>query len=162
LTYHRTYPFLGRGGAAASGGATSFDARSYADLIQTQGDHRLLPPDRLAALVAAVEDVIDRAGGGHIEYVFSTDLSIAKPSVAGGEVPAVINDSSAHRGTHRSRSSKRIVYRGHRVAERALVRRDRREHAVVFALQATWAVRVGVDVVQAGSARWELRESAGR
>jgi SAM-dependent methyltransferase len=72
-----------------------FDAGSYAELIQTQGDHRLLPLGQLIALVAAVEDVIDRVGGGHIEYVFSTDLSIAKPLVAGRDVQAVINDCSA-------------------------------------------------------------------
>jgi SAM-dependent methyltransferase len=56
-----------------------YDARSYTDLIQTQGDHRLLPPDRLSALVARVRRAIDDVGGGRIEYHFTADLSIARP-----------------------------------------------------------------------------------
>lgn len=57
-----------------------FDENTYTELIQTQGDHRLLPPNQLAALVAAVSDAINRVGDGCMEYVFSTDLSIAKPA----------------------------------------------------------------------------------
>jgi hypothetical protein len=57
-----------------------YDATSYTRLIQTQGDHRLLPPDRLKALVAAVRAAIDDVGDGRIEYVFSADLSIAQPA----------------------------------------------------------------------------------
>ena len=56
-----------------------YDATSYTELIRTQGDHRLLPPDRLEALVAAVRAAIEDVGGGRIEYVFSADLSIAHP-----------------------------------------------------------------------------------
>jgi SAM-dependent methyltransferase len=58
----------------------AYDAASYAELIQTQGDHRLLGPDRLKALVVAVRAAIDDVGGGRIEYVFSADLSIARPA----------------------------------------------------------------------------------
>ena len=60
----------------------TFDAYRYADLVRTQGDHRLLPAARRARLVGAVGDAI-AAHGGRITYAFSTDLSIARRQPSG-------------------------------------------------------------------------------
>jgi hypothetical protein len=54
----------------------TYDARRYCDLILTQGDHRLLPAEQRATLIAAVADAIT-SHDDHIDYEFSTDLSLA-------------------------------------------------------------------------------------
>jgi SAM-dependent methyltransferase len=59
-----------------------YDAENYAQLIQTQGDHRLLADAQLAELLTAVKSAIGHAGNGRIEYRFSTDLSVARPIAA--------------------------------------------------------------------------------
>jgi SAM-dependent methyltransferase len=51
----------------------AYDAASYAELLQTHSDHRMLPPEQLAALLQAVAAVIERAGGELI-YPYRTDL----------------------------------------------------------------------------------------
>lgn len=56
----------------------AYDARSYAALVSTQGDHRLLPVEQRASLITAVESAIEMHGD-RIEYEFRTDLFIARP-----------------------------------------------------------------------------------
>jgi hypothetical protein len=40
-----------------------YGASAYVDLMQTQSDHRLLPPSELESLSSAVREAIDREGG---------------------------------------------------------------------------------------------------
>jgi SAM-dependent methyltransferase len=56
----------------------AFDSRSYAALISTQPDHRLLPVEHRTPLIDAVTHAIE-AHGNRIEYEFRTDLSVAEP-----------------------------------------------------------------------------------
>jgi SAM-dependent methyltransferase len=54
-----------------------YTTAEYTGLMQTHSDHRLLAPDRLAALVDAVAVVIDGAGGS-FEYAYRCGLHLAR------------------------------------------------------------------------------------
>jgi len=53
----------------------------WLDQMGTHSDHAILPPAQLAALMAAVAEVIDRFGGS-IDYHYDTQLIIARKSAA--------------------------------------------------------------------------------
>jgi SAM-dependent methyltransferase len=50
---------------------------AWLELLPTHSDHRLLPPEQLDALAAAIGDVID-AVGGHIDVTYETKLLTAR------------------------------------------------------------------------------------
>lgn len=53
-----------------------FPAADYADLMNTQSDHRLLPDARRESLLAAIRDAIERCGGTiAIDYVTTSYLA---------------------------------------------------------------------------------------
>lgn len=52
----------------------TYDAASYAGLLQTHSNHRLLAPARRRRLLDAVESAIERVGGGRLEYRYRTRL----------------------------------------------------------------------------------------
>ena len=54
-----------------------YDASTYADLIQTQSDHRLLPPRELESLVSAVRTEIEGHGGA-VRVEYSARLTMAQ------------------------------------------------------------------------------------
>ena len=56
-----------------------YDTAAYVDLLQTHSDHRMLPPEQLAALLQAVAAVIEEAGGELI-YPYRTDLLTVRPT----------------------------------------------------------------------------------
>lgn len=57
----------------------AYRREDYLSLLQTHSDHAILPPPRREALLRAVGDLIDRAGGViEIEYV--TRLGLARPA----------------------------------------------------------------------------------
>jgi SAM-dependent methyltransferase len=55
----------------------AYDASSYAALMSTQGDHRLLPGEQLARLIGAVQRAIEEHAN-RMAYEFTADLSVAK------------------------------------------------------------------------------------
>ena len=63
---HRRYPW-----------ETTYTRDEWLDLIQTHSDHSTLPPAQLAALVAAVGDVID-AAGGQVRAHYTTEAVFAR------------------------------------------------------------------------------------
>jgi hypothetical protein len=85
------------GDAQLSTGFTAPDWRSYTwvqpyfrddylSLLQTHSDHLVLAPSRRQALLKAVGDAINRAGGViEIEYV--TRLALARPAGDQGRLP---------------------------------------------------------------------------
>jgi SAM-dependent methyltransferase len=62
-------------------------AASYVRLLGTHSNHRMLPPDRRAALHDAVRRTIE-AHGGTIEIAYATELYLARPLAGAGERPA--------------------------------------------------------------------------
>lgn len=56
-----------------------YTSSAYADMLLTHSDHHLLPSDRQAALIGAVRDVIDGAGGA-ITLRYETLLVLLKPA----------------------------------------------------------------------------------
>jgi hypothetical protein len=50
-----------------------YDTAAYVELLQTHSDHRMLPPEQLAALLQAVAAVIEHTGAELI-YPYRTDL----------------------------------------------------------------------------------------
>jgi SAM-dependent methyltransferase len=61
------------------GQAVEYTTAQWLDLLPTHSDHRTLPPDQLAAVLAAVGEVIDRAGG-RFEMCYQTWLAEARKS----------------------------------------------------------------------------------
>lgn len=55
-----------------------YDAVSYGELLRTHSDHRMLVPEQLEALVAAVTEVIMDLGGGEIVYPYRAELLTAR------------------------------------------------------------------------------------
>ena len=54
-----------------------YDGAGYSELIQTQSDHRMLPPEKLRRLVRAVREAIDAVGP--LAYPYRAELRIARP-----------------------------------------------------------------------------------
>jgi SAM-dependent methyltransferase len=57
--------------------STRYTTAQYCDLMSTQSDHRLLPPEQLGRLLRGIAAVIDGAGGT-IEVGYTTDLWAAE------------------------------------------------------------------------------------
>ena len=55
----------------------AYDAQAYVELMTTQSDHRLLPPDTLADLHAGIAAAI-RDRGDRIEIPYETRLLLAR------------------------------------------------------------------------------------
>jgi hypothetical protein len=55
----------------------NYDADQYARLLATQSDHLMLEPAVLAAVVAAVRQLVSRRGG-RITLTYATDLYLAQ------------------------------------------------------------------------------------
>jgi SAM-dependent methyltransferase len=53
----------------------AYDATAYTELLQTHSDHRILPPDQRAGLLAAVAAAIDATGAGEVVVTYQTDLA---------------------------------------------------------------------------------------
>jgi SAM-dependent methyltransferase len=54
-----------------------YSTEQYLDLLQTYSDTRMLPPERYAALLGAIETAIDRHGG-ELEIEYTTTLTWAR------------------------------------------------------------------------------------
>jgi SAM-dependent methyltransferase len=65
-----------------------YDAVSFSELLRTNSDHRLLPPERLDKLLLAVAAAIEDVGGGEIICRYRTDLLTARRSGNPDEEPA--------------------------------------------------------------------------
>ncbi|MDA8395737.1 MAG: class I SAM-dependent methyltransferase [Candidatus Dormibacteraeota bacterium] len=63
-----------------------YGARAYAELVATQSDHRRLPASRRHLLLAAIEEVIDAAGGSYL-VTWESRLYLAQRLEAPGDFP---------------------------------------------------------------------------
>jgi len=53
-----------------------YDSASFAAMLQTHSDHRLLPPEQLGRLIEAVMSAVDEFAGGELAYPYRTDLHV--------------------------------------------------------------------------------------